>query len=244
MCRSSLYERAGTDLQKPAETEDLRHLSAKLHCLFGIPSSNTGRRVLSTHPYARSRVYDLRNYTDKTAWGPFRDDGSMRVDWEMVESLMIVLGYNSGLCCRRFEPRFSPPWSDVLQGVVPSFPLHNPAKMLYEPEIPLAARDPYNVSGVWSRVSYPFIFQLSSRQLVLISHPSRSYVSSTTTTSTPSTSAPRPSNTPPTPRATPSSPTKQSATSSWTCTSPPSSPPRNLTIPLSPSCTSPADPAP
>jgi hypothetical protein len=169
MCRSSLYERAGTDLQKPAETEDLRHLSAKLHCLFGIPSSNTGRRVLSTHPYARSRVYDLRNYTDKTAWGPFRDDGSMRVDWEMVESLMIVLGYNSGLCCRRFQPRFSPPWSDVLQGVVPSFPLHNPAKMLYEPEIPLAARDPYNVSGVWSRVSYPFIFQLSSRQLVLIS---------------------------------------------------------------------------
>jgi hypothetical protein len=168
MCRSSLYERAGTDLQKPAETEDLRYLSAKLHCLFGIPSSNTGRRVLSTHPYARSRVYDLRNYTDKTAWGPFRDDGSMRVDWEMVESLMIVLGYNSGLCCRRFQPRFSPPWSDVLQGVVPSFPLHNPAKMLYEPEIPLAARDPYNVSGVWSRVSYPFIFQLSTRQLVLI----------------------------------------------------------------------------
>jgi hypothetical protein len=155
MCRSSLYERAGTDLQKPADTEDLRQLSAKLHCLFGIPSSNTGRRVLSAHPYARSRVYDLRNYTDQNVWGPFRDDGSMRVDWEMIESLMIILGYNSGLCCRRFQPRFNPPWSDVLGGIVSPFPLRDPTKMLYEPDIPLAARDPYGVSGVWSRVSFP-----------------------------------------------------------------------------------------
>jgi hypothetical protein len=159
MCRSSLYARAGTDLQKPADSNEHRQLSAKLHCLFGIPSSNTGRRVLSTHPFARSRVYDLRNYTDKTKWGPFQDDGSMKVDWEMVESLMIILGYNSGLCCRRFQPRFSPPWSQVLEGVVPErhkMAREYSAKILYEPDVPLIMKDPYNVSGVWSRVSSTF----------------------------------------------------------------------------------------
>jgi hypothetical protein len=156
MCRSMLYDRAGTELQRPADDEEGRQLSAKLHCLFGIPSSNTGRRVLSTHPFARSRVYDLRNYTDKTKWGPFREDGSMRVDWEMIESLMIILGYNSGLCCRRFQPRFSPPWSEPLEGIVPERAKIMPeysVKRLYEPDLPLQLKDPYNVSGIWSRVS-------------------------------------------------------------------------------------------
>jgi hypothetical protein len=143
-------------LQKPADDEEGRQLSAKLHCLFGIPASQTGNRILSTHAHARSKIYDLRNYTDKTQWGPFRDDGSMRVDWEMIESQMIILGYNSGMCCRRFQPKFSPPWTDALQGVVPQkaqiLPEY-PAKLLYEPDVPLVLRDPYNVSGKWSRVS-------------------------------------------------------------------------------------------
>jgi hypothetical protein len=156
MCRSGLYERAGTDLQKPAEDEEGRQLSAKIHCLFGIPSSVIGRRVLLAHPFARSKVYDLRNYTDKTKWGPFRDDGSMRTDWEMIESLMIILGHNSGVCCRRFQRRFSPPWSEPLEGVVPEHAKlmpEYPAKLLYEPDVPLQLKDPYNVSGIWSRVS-------------------------------------------------------------------------------------------
>ncbi|KAL5114315.1 hypothetical protein ACEQ8H_007790 [Pleosporales sp. CAS-2024a] len=154
MCRSSLYARAGTDLQRPADDEEGRQLSAKLHCLFGIPSSNTGRRVLSTHPFARSKVYDLRNYTDETKWGPFRDDGSMRTDWEMIESLMIIVDYNIGLCCRRSRMGWFPPWRDVLGGVVPertkTLP-ECPSKLLYEPDIPLVMKDPYNVSGIWSR---------------------------------------------------------------------------------------------
>ncbi|KAF1911944.1 hypothetical protein BDU57DRAFT_551544 [Ampelomyces quisqualis] len=157
MCRSSLYSRAGTELQKPASDEESRQTSAKLHCLFGIPSSSSlGRRVLGTHPYARSRVYDLRNYTDATQWGPYRHDGSMRVDWEMIESLMIILGYNTGLCCRRFAPRFEPPWNDVLEGVVPEYQALTikgyPSKILYEPDVPLRLKDPYGVSGVWSRI--------------------------------------------------------------------------------------------
>ncbi|KAH8695803.1 hypothetical protein GQ44DRAFT_634574 [Phaeosphaeriaceae sp. PMI808] len=155
MCRSSHFEHAGTELQKPADDEEDRQLSAKLHCLFGIPLSNTGRRVLSTHPYARSRIYDLRNYSDKTKWGPFRDDGSMRVDWEMVESLVIILGYNSGLCCRRFQPKFSPPWSMPFEGIIRSrakILSECSTELLYEPDIPLQLKDPYNVSGVWSRI--------------------------------------------------------------------------------------------
>jgi hypothetical protein len=155
MCRSSLYSRAGTEYQKPADDDEGRQMSAKLQSLFGITSSTAGRRSLSTHPYARSRVYDLRNYTDKTQWGPFRDDGSMRVDWEMVESIMIVLGYSSGLCCRRFLHRFRPPWTNPFEGIVPDrskIMLDYPLSLLKQPAVPLQLRDPYNVSGIWSRV--------------------------------------------------------------------------------------------
>ncbi len=155
MCRSSLYLRAGTTKQKPADNEEGRQLSAKLQCLFGITSTTGGRRSLSTHPYARSIVYDLRNYNDKTQWGPFRKDGSMRVDWEMIESIMIVLGYSSGLCCRRFLAKFRPPWTNPFEGVVPErakiLPQY-PASLPMQFDVPLNLRDPYNVSGVWSRI--------------------------------------------------------------------------------------------
>ena len=132
-----------------------RQLSAKIHCLYGIPTTIVGRRALSTHPYARSRIYDLRGYTEANEWGPFRDDGSMYVDWEMVESLMVILGYNSGLCCRRYLQRFQPPWSEPFEGVVveknsvlPDYPL----TLVKEMEIPLDLKDPYGVSGVYSRI--------------------------------------------------------------------------------------------
>jgi hypothetical protein len=156
MYKSSLYSRAGTDLQTAGSTKEDRQLSAKLHCLYGIPiTTPAGRRALSTHPYARSRVYDLRGYTDANEWGPFRDDGSMNVDWEMVESLMIVLGYNSGVCCRRFLHNFRAPWTKPFEGVVkdrssvlPTYPL----TLVAEPDIPLDLKDPYGISGVWSRI--------------------------------------------------------------------------------------------
>jgi hypothetical protein len=163
MCRSSLFARAGTSNQKSADDEESRQLSAKLHAMFGIPSSNVGRRVLSTHPYARSRVYDLRNYTDATKWGPYRDDGSMRVDWEMIESLMIVLGYNSSSFCQRSLTRFSPPWIQPLEGVVPErgriIPDYPPA-LLQEPDVPLDMKDPYRVEGIWARVSPQVIWHM------------------------------------------------------------------------------------
>jgi hypothetical protein len=156
MCRSSLFERGGTRNNTPADDEESRQLSAKIHVLFGIPSSSVGRRVLGTHPFARSRVYDLRNYTDATKWGPYRDDGSMRIDWEMVESLMIVIGHNSSSFCQRSLTRFSPPWLQPLEGVVPErgreVPEY-PLQLLKEPDVPLGLKDPYRVEGIWARVS-------------------------------------------------------------------------------------------
>jgi hypothetical protein len=58
----------------------------------GSPSANTRARTgdLPAHTVARSRVYDLREYTDHTLWGPFMNDGSQDVDWEKVEAIMMV----------------------------------------------------------------------------------------------------------------------------------------------------------
>lgn len=163
MCRSSLFSRVGTAKYKPADTEEGRQLSAKLLSFFGFPPSNAGRKDLSTHPYARSRVYDLRNYTDKNEWGPFRDDGSMRVDWEMVESIMVVIGYNSlfgeTTLPQALPNRLQPPWFQPLDALIPDIEEHtekpqpNYIAPLQQPDLPLDMKDPYRVQGIWSRVS-------------------------------------------------------------------------------------------
>ncbi|KAF2870054.1 hypothetical protein BDV95DRAFT_639108 [Massariosphaeria phaeospora] len=168
--RSSLYARSSPSTaavfhlcRAPTALETQHHhLSAKLHCLHGAPASAPGRRSLSIHPYARAKVYDLRNYTAENKWGPFLADGSMRVDWEMLEAIMILLGYNSELCCRRYIPWFTPPWLEPFEGVVKDalpYPYVAAAaaaplspSIPRGPAIPLAMRDPYNVSGTWSRI--------------------------------------------------------------------------------------------
>jgi hypothetical protein len=190
MCRSSLFDRAGSAKQKPAGDEDSRQLSAKLHSLFGFPPSNAGRRDLSSNPYARSRVYDLRNYTDKNEWGPFRDDGTMRVDWEMIESIMIVIGYNSCFCAHTVSNRLRPPWFAPLDGVIPMVDdrmgLNVPkyAALIQQPNIPLQMKDPYGVEGIWSRVGSD-----SAENMRIRLTRSRSYASSITTTCTTTISA-------------------------------------------------------
>lgn len=156
MYRSSLYKRAGTETQQAAEDEEDQQLSAKLHCLHGMASGALGRRSLSTHSYAKSRVYDLRNYTAKSGWGPFKADGSMSVDWEMMESIMIDLAYNSDVCCPRFMPHYKPVWSVPFGGIVPDrLRAQYPPTLYMEPEVPLDLKDPYNITGIWHRVSYP-----------------------------------------------------------------------------------------
>ncbi|KAI4702673.1 hypothetical protein J4E89_010395 [Alternaria sp. Ai002NY15] len=157
MCRSSLFDRAGTGKQRPAGDEESRQLSARLHSLFGFPPSNAGRRDLSTNPYARSRVYDLRNYTDNNEWGPFRDDGTMRVDWEMIESIMIVIGYNSCYCTHTVSNKLRPPWFAPLDGVIPEDDHQmgtgrDYTALVQQPDVSLNMKDPYGVEGIWSRI--------------------------------------------------------------------------------------------
>ncbi|KAF2735851.1 hypothetical protein EJ04DRAFT_464060 [Polyplosphaeria fusca] len=153
MYRSSLYQRAGTAKQLAAVEEQDRQLSAKLHSVYGVPAGPGGRRSLSTHPYARSRVYDLRNYTDATKWGPYRDDGSMKVNWEMIESIMIVLGYNSSVCCQRYSRAFQPVWSEPFQGMIRDKLVNDyPSTLPMEPAIPLEMKDPFNTTGFYMRI--------------------------------------------------------------------------------------------
>ena len=188
LCASGLFERAGGQNQIAAPTEDLRQAAAKLHCLYGVPIDEVPSRssfsimrsdpMLSpsrctraqtrpylTHTYARSKVYDLRQYTDHSLWGPFMNDGSQRVDWEKVEAVMIVLGFNLRKFTERSDGRFPMVWDEPFVGATPrsyvSPPrMAAPAKddlddemlKIRELALSLDAQDPYGVTGTWMRV--------------------------------------------------------------------------------------------
>jgi hypothetical protein len=195
LCSSTLFGRVGGDGQIPAPTEELRQMSAKLHCMYGVPideipthseafsisrrnslqlspSSCTRHRTRPrlTHTFARSKVYDLRQYTDATLWGPFRDDGSHRVDWEKLEAIMIVLGWNLKEFTKRSDGRFPMIWDEPFVGATPQsfvspfpgalYPRVASHKGEIEPELlrirevsaHLNALDPYGVTGTWMRV--------------------------------------------------------------------------------------------
>jgi hypothetical protein len=176
---SSGEKRAGTMEQRAASTYEERQLSAKLHTYYGTSSDMMGRtRSEASHPFARAKVYDLRNYNDRNSWGPYVDDGSYNVDWEKVEAIMIDLGYN----LQRFTDGLDGPDGDVdmydkpFEGIAPGSyvpiqefvcpgvkalivsgkmkAMDRQVKCLAgQPDIPLDARDPYGVSGTWRRVS-------------------------------------------------------------------------------------------
>ena len=145
-----------------------RQLSAKLHCLYGV-SVGTVRKTYETsppryslrhdtteiHPYARSRVYDLRQHTeDGTFWGPFLDDGLQTVDWEKLEAIMIILDHNL-----RHLTDVHRQYEDVLElqenpwvGAKPHSFIPPPQSVPMEPALPLETQDPYNLTGTWTRV--------------------------------------------------------------------------------------------
>lgn len=86
------------------------------------PSANTRRQSpndIPVHWVARAKVYDLRQYTEHNLWGPFMDDGSHRVDWEKVEAIMVVLGYNMNLFRVRSDGRFPYVWDTPWRGAIP-----------------------------------------------------------------------------------------------------------------------------
>lgn len=145
-----------------------RQLSAKLHCLYGVsigtvrktyesspPRYSLRHDTAAIHPYARARVYDLRQHTeDGTFWGPFLDDGLQTVDWEKIEAIMISLDYSlrrSSEVHRQYEGLLDlqeNPWV----GATPHSFISPPQSLPMEPALPLQAQDPYNITGTWMRV--------------------------------------------------------------------------------------------
>ena len=99
----------------------LSNFHSPYHIMY--PSSSREARctrsqtaAIPTNHVARAKVYDLRDYTDGSFWGPFKDDGSQDVDWEKVEAVMVVLGYNLSLFAQRathFEPIWQIPWDGL-----------------------------------------------------------------------------------------------------------------------------------
>lgn len=103
--------------------------------------------------YARSMVYDLRQYKDGNFWGPFMDDGSGDVDWEKVEAIMILLGYNLRLFSRRTAGGWPMFWDTPFEGIVRNSFVSPPLKLpREEPTPPIEALDPYQITGCWMRV--------------------------------------------------------------------------------------------
>lgn len=148
------------------EPASIAQLSAKVHCLYGI-SLDTVRKdsaispryslrsdTISIHPYARSRVYDLRQHTENSYWGPYLDDGSYDVDWEKMEAIMILLDHNMKLS-KRDHHEFQG-MIDVqdtpFTGAIPNSFISPASSLPMQPALPLKAQDPYSVTGTWTRV--------------------------------------------------------------------------------------------
>lgn len=154
LSRSFIFERArgeAKNLSDPARQE--HQMSAHLHCLYGIPLLKHGRtRSSRMYPFACSKVYDLREYTDGTLWGPFMRDGSVRVDWEKVEAILLVL--RSNIMTKEldaFSSFFSHSWNIPFAG--PWEGSYIPWPSVAERALSeLERRDPYGVSGTWLRV--------------------------------------------------------------------------------------------
>ncbi|KAL9123932.1 MAG: hypothetical protein Q9217_006687 [Psora testacea] len=158
-----------------------RQLSAKLHCLYGIPiqevhrASTTSQRyafrynTAPIHPYARSRVYDLRQHTGGSLWGPFLDDGTQDVDWEKMEAIMLVVNHNMRIFAQHTDSDSDrlviPAWEEPFDGAPPYSYISRKTDLPMEPKLPLEANDPYSVTGTWMRVvcflDYPELFDFN-----------------------------------------------------------------------------------
>jgi hypothetical protein len=177
LCSSSLFKHAGSAQARPATTETERQLSAKLHVLYGPlsiePCAPDARPI---HSYARSRVYDLRKYQRENFWGPFLDNGSGNVDWEKLQCIMVLLGHNLRTFAERTHGHFGTHREKAFLGTAPnsftstpSCPSHA-AMMVKELTPPLAARDPYGVTGTWRRIvcflDYTDLYSFNFEQLL------------------------------------------------------------------------------
>ena len=158
MSRSSLFRNAGHFDVFPADTEEERQLSAKLNVFYGVPfepsEEDVKKHVVNPiHPYARSRVYDLRRYKEGNLWGPFMDDGSHRVDWEKMQAVMVLLGYNLQVLSDRTDGQLSLVRDTPFEGLGANSYVSRSLTCTQKAEpTPFDADDPYGVSGTWMRI--------------------------------------------------------------------------------------------
>ncbi|KAL2156987.1 hypothetical protein VTH06DRAFT_8830 [Thermothelomyces fergusii] len=167
--------------RRPRRPREAHQLSAKLHCLYGWGLGiEDGVRPGSTEAEARRRamcvargtgvfslacakVYDLREYTAGNKWGPFLDEdedgdgegAGVRVDWEKVEAILIVLGANIRAKALERFPIFWYFWGKPFAGSWRGsyIPWSKDREQGKESEVPELDRlDPYGVSGSWLRV--------------------------------------------------------------------------------------------
>ncbi|KAH7336270.1 hypothetical protein BKA65DRAFT_538423 [Rhexocercosporidium sp. MPI-PUGE-AT-0058] len=180
LSQSQTYNRASHSLShtqsltKPSLPPlSLRQASAKLHVLYGKPILLPRRTHFNPpYPYAVSMVYDLRNYTEQTLWGPYMGDGQASVDWEKLEAVMLVLGHNVESFRNSIGEQMLPrglvwkegwkgasPWSYRsvdLKGLDSDEEEEEEGEGGVEGEVEGQQRreveDPYNITGTWMRV--------------------------------------------------------------------------------------------
>lgn len=160
LCQSQTFMRSRRDMRDHSSMpphmppHKIRQASAKLHTLFGVPIRTPCRtRYRQSYPFAVSMVYDMRNYTEGSLWGPFLPDGKASVDWEKMEAVMIVLNHNMQEFSANTNGILSILWSDPWHGCFPGSYEGLPLKNRTVPRPSMKFEDPYNITGSWMRVS-------------------------------------------------------------------------------------------
>lgn len=165
LCQSITYSRAHLSnilSFPPALALSSRQASAKLHVQYGTPIFYPRRgRYAEVYPYAVSMVYDLREYREETKWGPYLpevNDEGVKVDWEKMEAVMIVLGWNlrvftearEGHNLGVFGPRSV--WREPWVGASPASYEGGGMKSIPASLPDSGVVDPYGIQGTWMRV--------------------------------------------------------------------------------------------
>ena len=70
-------------------SEEENQLRARLHVYYGMIVEDLDEGGIVR---ARSYVYDMRNYTRDSYYGPFIRDGSAKVNWVHLEAIQMVMG--------------------------------------------------------------------------------------------------------------------------------------------------------
>ena len=140
-------------------TSQISQASAKVSCLYGIPSAESLEEVLDLNPsklrsHARAKIYNIQQYSMNNRWGPFQSDYSNDADWEKLQAIAILVVLNvSSLEWNDSQgtaiiDRWNVPFSGVIPG---SFRSPRPYTHCEDPSV-FDKDDPYGITGTWDRI--------------------------------------------------------------------------------------------